>query len=129
MLKEGARVEARLTLGTYLGKITAVNSNGTFAILFDDGTKMPFVKAEKVKLIAAAPVAAGSDGQDLEMPPPRPMPSLLKQATLGTVYSGRTTLRNSKNFFRKLRGKRKFKGAARGIIAARAASRVSPTAP
>ena len=106
-----------------------MNSDGTFDILYDDGDNESSVKDGNIKLIAAAPVAAGSDGQDLEMPPPRPMPSLLKQATLGTVYSGRTTLRNSKNFFQKLRGKRKFKGIAQGIIAARAASRVSPTAP
>ena len=53
MLKEGARVSF---LGTYPGKITAVNFNGTFAILFDDGTKMPSAQAEKIELIAAAPV-------------------------------------------------------------------------
>ena len=130
-LKEGARVEAKAYAARefFPGKIEAVNSDGTFEVVYDHGGKASFVKAENIKLIAAAPVAAGSDGQDLEMPPPRPTPSLLKQATLGTVYSGRTTLRNSKNFLQKLRGKRKFKGAARGIIAARAASRVSPTAP
>ena len=130
-LKEGARVEAKAYAARefFPGKIEAVNSDGTFEVVYDHGGKASFVKAENIKLIAAAPVAAGSDGQDLEMPPPRPTPSLLKQATLGTVNSGRTTLRNSKNFLQKLRGKRKFKGAARGIIAARAASRVSPTAP
>ena len=53
MLKKGARVSF---LGTYPGKITAVNFNGTFAILFDDGTKMPSAQAEKIELIAAAPV-------------------------------------------------------------------------
>jgi len=46
-LKEGARVEARLSVGIYVGKIEAVNSNGNFTILFDDGTKN-FVKAEKL---------------------------------------------------------------------------------
>ena len=49
MLKEGARVSF---LGTYPGKITAVNFNGTFAILLDDGTKMPSAQAEKIELIA-----------------------------------------------------------------------------
>ena len=52
-LKEGARVEARLTLGTYPGEIRAANSDGTFAILFDDGTKMSSAQAENIKLTAA----------------------------------------------------------------------------
>ena len=64
-LVEGTEIEAKY-MGRgkfYPGKVEAVNADGTFAVLFDDGDKDSSVKAENINVIAAGPAAAGSDGQ------------------------------------------------------------------
>ena len=55
-----ARQEARYEGGRKFrsGKIEAVNSDGTFAVLYDDGDKDSSVKAENIKLTAVNPAAA-----------------------------------------------------------------------
>ena len=63
-LKAGAKVEAKFggKGKWYPGTIEAVNADGTFAILFDDGEKEPSAKPEDVRLVGApsTPVPAAA---------------------------------------------------------------------
>ena len=54
-LVAGAKVEAKFggKGKFYPGTIEAANSDGTFAILFDDGDKEPSAKPEHIKLVGA----------------------------------------------------------------------------
>ena len=58
-LVAGAKVEAKLggKGKWYPGKIEAVNGDGTFAILFDDGDKEPSAKAADVRAVGGVGAA------------------------------------------------------------------------
>ena len=83
-LVKGAKIKAkwRGVSTFYPGEIQAVNSDGTFAVRYDDGGEESSVKAENIELIAAGPAAAvGSVAEPF---------SIKKLVASGLFQGGRT---------------------------------------